>query len=121
MEVWKKTWTRDPQLVQWRQIEGEWKDGKKHGQGILNWSNGNKYEGEWKSGKKHGQGTYTWTNGDRYVGEFKDGLQNGQGTFSWSDGEKYVGEYKDEIEWNGTQYFKNGNIRYKYVNGEIQE
>jgi len=56
--------------------EGEWKDGKAHGQGksidLLNdslvlklfnaslgkyiWNNGDRYEGEWKDDKKHGQG-----------------------------------------------------------------
>lgn len=32
----------------------------------------NHYEGETLNGKKHGQGVYTWANGDRFVGEFKD-------------------------------------------------
>jgi len=56
--------------------EGEWKDGKAHGQGksidLLNdslvlklfnaslgnifWNNGNRYEGEWKDDKMYGQG-----------------------------------------------------------------
>ena len=36
---------------------------------------------------------------------------------SFPDGKKYVGEYKDDKRWNGTQYDKNGNIDYKYVNG----
>ena len=40
------------------------------------WENGTKYMGEWKYGKKHGQGTFTYGKGkwegDKYVGEFKD-------------------------------------------------
>jgi len=40
------------------------------------WENGSRYVGEWKDGKKHGQGTYTSGKGegegDKYVGEFKD-------------------------------------------------
>jgi len=86
------------------------------------WENGTKYMGEWKDGKKHGQGTFTYGKGkwegDKYEGEFKVGYRNGQGTYTWSDGEKYVGEWKDGKMWNGTFYDKNGNIKGKVVNGK---
>ena len=46
-----------------------------NGQGIYIYGigklKGEKYEGEWKNGKRTGQGTYTWSNGDKYVGEYK--------------------------------------------------
>ena len=38
---------------------GEWKDGERHGKGILTWPNGDKYEGEWKNGKHEGKGICT--------------------------------------------------------------
>jgi len=76
------------------------------------------YVGEWKDGKKNGQGTWTWSDGMGYVGEWKDGNEHGQGTFSWSDGSKYVGEFKDGKKWNGTYYDKDGNIIGKFVNGK---
>jgi len=41
---------------------------------------GEKYSGEWKDGKKYGQGTFYYTDGSVYVGEFKDGIPSGQGT-----------------------------------------
>ena len=44
--------------------------------------------------------------------------KHGQGTHTYPDGSKYEGEYKDDWELNGTQYDKNGNIKYKYVNGK---
>ena len=51
--------------------------GKKMVREHTTWSNGEKYVGEYKDGKKHGQGTYTYGKGkwegDKYVGEFKDG------------------------------------------------
>ena len=53
--------------------EGEYKDGKRHGQGKLTYPDGRKFVGEWKDGEPIGQGTFTWSNGDKYVGEFKDG------------------------------------------------
>ena len=123
---------------------GEWKDGKKQGQGTFTYGKGKwegeKYEGEFKDGYRHGQGTYTWSDGDKYVGEFKDDKPNGQGTYTWSDGRKYEGEFEDGIkhgqgtytlpngskfvgQWrenkslNGKEYDKKGNIIGKYVNG----
>ena len=79
---------------------GEGKDGKRHGQGTVTYSNGKKYVGEFKNGKKHGQGTHTWSNGKKYVGEFKNGKRNGQGTMTYSDGRKYVGGVKNG-KWDG--------------------
>ena len=37
------------------------------------WENGSRYVGEWKDGKKHGQGTYISHDGRKYEGEWKDG------------------------------------------------
>jgi len=36
------------------------------------WKNGTNYMGEWKDGKKHGQGTYYFSWGGELVGEFKE-------------------------------------------------
>ena len=36
------------------------------------WENGSRYVGEWKDGKKHGQGTYTSQDGTKWKGKFKD-------------------------------------------------
>jgi hypothetical protein len=57
--------------------------------------------------------------GEKYVGEFKDGEYHGQGTETFSDGRKYVGKWKDGKLRNGTFYNKYGNIKVKYVNGEM--
>ncbi|MDP7606329.1 MAG: MORN motif precursor, partial [SAR324 cluster bacterium] len=84
------------------------------------WENGTKYMGEWKDGKKHGQGTKTWSDGE-YVGKWKNGEYHGQGTLTLLNGDKYEGKFKDGEKWNGTQYDKDGNITKKYVNGEIQK
>ena len=78
-----------------------------------------KYEGEIKNGVPNGQGTETFPDGREYVGEWKDGKPNGQGTETYPSGDKYVGEYKDGKKWNGTSYYKNGNIIGKFVNGEV--
>ena len=73
----------------------EWKDGKKHGQGILICYDGAMYEGEWKEGKPNGQGTETWPNGKKYEGEWKNGERS-----------------------KGTKYNKYGKIIGKFENGK---
>jgi len=78
--------------------EGEYKDGKYHGQGISSYPDGSKYEGKWKDGEKHGQGTLTSRFEKEYIGEFKEGTL-----------------------WNITEYDKNGNILTKTINGEKQQ
>ena len=124
--------------------QGEVKDGKPNGLGIMTYPDGHKYVGEFKDGLPNGQGTETYSTGekyigdkdgkrnghvtfiyfirgDKYVGEFKDGQRHGQGTYTFGKGEfegdKYVGKFKDGKIWNGTKYYKNGYIRY-IENGE---
>ena len=82
-----------------------------------------KYQGQVKDGKPNGLGVIIypdgiWKGGNKYVGEYKDGEQHGQGTFTSSNGGKYEGEWKDEKPWNGTYYDKDGNIKGKFVNGK---
>ena len=93
--------------------EGEYKDGLPfNGQGALTFPDGEKYVGEFKDGQRNGQGTQTFADGEKYVGEFKDGLPNGQGTDTFPDGQRYVGEWKDGLYDGKGVLFK--------VNGEIQ-
>ena len=77
-----------------------------------------KYTGEFKDGKKHGQGTWISTDGEKYSGEWKDGKKYGQGTLTYPDEDIFVGEFKGK-PWNGKWYEKNGNILYKLVDGDI--
>ena len=75
------------------------------------------YQGQVKDGKPNGLGILIDPDGIKYVGEWIHRWKNGQGTFTWSDGGEYVGSWKNGTRWNGTFYDKNGNIIYKYVNG----
>jgi len=92
---------------------GEWKDGKRHGQGTYTLADGEKYVGEWKDGLPNGQGTVTYADGDKYVGEWKDGKRHGQGTDTYAGGGKYVGEYKDG-KWHGQG-------TYTFADGRVEE
>ena len=50
---------------------------------LKQYSNGGIYEGEFLNGKQHGQGTSTHANVGKYEGEFKEGLKNGLGISSF--------------------------------------
>ena len=54
--------------------EGQLKDDKAHGKGILYSADGEKlYDGEWKDDKMHGKGILYSAKGEKYDGEWKDG------------------------------------------------
>jgi len=114
--------------------DGEWKDGKPHGKGVLTgvknknlkfvgsfefgngsgWgtltANGFKYVGEFENDKQHGNGTLIFPNGDKYVGEYKNGKENGMGVLTLVKGGKYIGEWKNGIRHGqGINTFANGN------------
>jgi len=103
-----------------RVYEGQWKNGKFHGQGTLTRPDGRRYEGQWKEGYENGQGKWTSNDGNIYVGQWKDGKKNGFGTITLPDGRKYSGQWKDGY-WNGqgALYNSNGKIDKKgnWVNG----
>ena len=96
-------WDTDAKVYVWKafgdsdinpKYEGEIKNGKPDGFGILTYINlvscspvcGKKYVGEFKDGLRHGQGTHTWSDGSMYVGKYKDGKRNGHGTMTYSSG-----------------------------------
>jgi hypothetical protein len=78
------------------QYLGEFKDGRRHGQGVLFSRNKyTKYEGEFKDGAPNGHGIETYYSrligggkkiNKQYVGAFKDGKRNGLGILSSFDG-----------------------------------
>lgn len=100
--------------------EGEWKDGKRNGQGKCTWASGSVYKGEWKDGKFNGQGKKTWADGTVYEGEWKDDQSNGQGKYTWADGTVYEGEWKDDKMVKGRKTFPTGTvIEGEWKNGTL--
>ncbi|MDC0201905.1 hypothetical protein OAJ56_01540 [Flavobacteriales bacterium] len=92
---------------------GEWENGKENGQGIMVYSDSVRYEGEWNDGEWHGKGTHTYADGSKYEGEWNDGEWHGQGTYTYADGSKYEGEWNDG-EWHGQGI-------YTFTDGRIWE
>ena len=78
-----------------QRFEGELRDGKENGRGVLTFTDGSRYEGEYRDGKFNGRGVYAYADGGRYEGEYLDGKAHGRGVFSWPDGAHYEGEFID--------------------------
>jgi len=75
-----------------------------------------KYEGEIKNGKPNGTGVLEY-NLATYSGEVKNGMQHGQGTYIYKSGRKTVGEFRKSKPWNAKKYDKNGKIEAEWVKG----
>ena len=75
-----------------------------------------KYEGEIKNGKPNGTGVLEYTFAT-YSGEVKNGLRHGQGTYKYKSGRKTVGEFRKNKPWNAKKYNKNGKMEAEWVKG----
>ena len=53
-----------------------------------------------------------------YKGDVENGVPNGLGVLISTNGWKYFGSWKNGEIWNGTEYDKDGNIIYRWVNGK---
>lgn len=100
------------------EYQGDLKDGKRSGWGVLIWDNGDRYEGEFKNDKRHGKGKLVWANGEIYEGDFKDGRRTGQGIYYWQDGHRYDGGWlNDQPHGRGLCYSQQGSRRCQFEHG----
>ena len=84
--------------------EGEYKDGKYHGQGKYTSSKGWVYEGQFTDGQITGKGKITYATGTVYEGELLKGNKNGFGRITYTDGLYYEGEWKDDKKHGKSTY-----------------
>ena len=84
--------------------EGEYKDGKYHGQGKYTSSKGWVYEGQFTDGQITGKGKITYATGAVYEGELLKGNKNGFGRITYTDGLYYEGEWKDDKKHGKSTY-----------------
>merc|ERR1712141_341422 len=98
-----------------RQIyEGQFKDKKAHGKGLMRWRQGDKYDGEFENGLRHGKGIYNIKEtGAKYEGEYVNDLKEGQGKYTYGNGDIYKGTYVNNL--------RNGPGFKKQVDGEHRE
>lgn len=76
---------------------GRWVNGKPHGSGKLEWSDGRVYTGQFHKGVIYGTGKMEIPAQGTYEGLWKDGQQNGYGTMKYVNGDVYEGYFKDGV------------------------
>merc|ERR1719161_1132614 len=72
----------------------QWREDQRSGYGVLYWSEG-VFEGEWRDGKAHGEGTVHFNNGDLFSGLYVRDQRQGPGIYYWESGCKESGDYQD--------------------------
>merc|ERR1711970_1379616 len=86
---------------------------ERHGQGIANLPNGDRYEGAYKNGLRHGFGRYKFQSGAGYKGNYQKNKKHGIGCFYYPDGSWYEGEwFEDMKQGHGTYVYRNAD-RYE--------
>ena len=87
--------------------EGNWKKGDIDGQGTKTYADGLVYSGNWKKNNIFGHGVFRFPNGDMMEGEWT-GMGTGEGYFKWSDGTRVdghtVGLAKKDVHGGGAPY-----------------
>lgn len=98
-----------------KEYEGEWKDFKYDGKGILYLFGKKSYEGGWQKGLMNGYGVIYEPNGQKdSEGYFKDAKLNGLGKKYVNGKMKYEGEFADgEPNGTGIAYDDNGKKIYE--------
>merc|ERR1711871_1666983 len=127
--------------------EGDKKDGDatlQHGKGKAVYPNGDEYEGEYQEGKRHGQGVYKWVKmvvdeetgeskaavddeckpvfQSTYTGQYAANLKDGEGVFEYPNGDIYSGEWRFGTKHGrGTFIHAESNARLvgTYVDGKF--
>jgi hypothetical protein len=97
---------------------GEFKNRKRHGNGILIFKNGDEYTGKFKDNEMDGLGKMIYANGDIYDGEWSNGKPNGYGKMFYkkggnggNPGDIYDGEWLNGIRHDqGQMVFSNPDI-----------
>lgn len=70
---------------------------------MRHYADGSSYTGQWRRGKKEGEGTFTYKSGDSFSGEWVANRRHGSGTYRYADGASYDGRWVDDEHMRGTK------------------
>ena len=89
--------------------EGQWKNGKRHGKGKQNWTDGSVYDGYWLNDMANVYGRLIHSDGDCYEGEWYNDKAQGKGLYIHKDGAKYEGDwFEDKQHGYGKENWTDG-------------
>jgi hypothetical protein len=102
--------------------EGEWRDDKKSGAGLMVWRDVDEvYTGQWSADLPHGLGEHIWGDSSShsvkkemcniYRGNFVEGRREGHGTFFYMNGSQYTGQWHADA--------KQGEGLFLYADGRV--
>ena len=74
----------------------QFRNGKRHGHGILIHPDKTYYNGEWDNGEMKGNGIYQTANGDRYEGKWNANKKQGKGRYIWTSNDIFEGEFVND-------------------------
>lgn len=97
------------------QYQGEWVNGRKHGEGVLLMKDGSSFVGTFCNGEITGQGTKTYEDGMTYSGLWQTGERNGYGECVYGLRNRteayFKGEWVNNVRHGpGELGLKNGNV-----------
>lgn len=96
--------------------EGNWRDNKLEGKGILYFEGGTVYNGNFVNNQFSGSGTIRYSNGDYYEGNWSNNARTGKGKYRWSNGAEFSGDFvKNNITGYGIMKEANGDIYEGYL------
>ena len=73
--------------------EGQFKEGRRDGTGVLINAMGDRYDGAWKNGRRDGRGSQSYTLGGRYDGDWKSDRFDGRGSLTYAGGRQVTGMF----------------------------
>ena len=92
------------------EYHGYWENGRRHGEGVFTYKNGDVYSGWWKYGQKSGYGTVVFKEtGMKMTGQWSNGELT-EGQWIYPNGLYFQGNFENnKPKGPGTWFFKNGN------------
>ena len=78
-------------------IIGYWRQGKKHGHGLLKYANSDEFEGYFANDIKHGKGTMTFATGDIKEGYWQNDQYIGKTQKENSDGKALIAKHRVRV------------------------
>lgn len=89
-------------LIKQIEYDGMWVDDKFHGEGIMVYSNGDRYTGQWKFGMREGKGKCVYSSDNSwYEGDWVRDIRQGNGVAVLTTGDKFTGEWVNDLPKDG--------------------